>query len=165
MVCVSILGITASLGSAGFGALQASAQKTDAVNTVQTTLQFARSEAVKRNQTISVCASTDAATCNADWTDFNQLIVVDATGVLLREAVTLPASAKIVQAPFSGPLHYRPAGNLDGLDGAQLSAGAAQLTLSISDRQTGCVELLPSGHTRVVQPGDPRPCGLSGVEA
>lgn len=173
MIAVAILGVAASLGAAGFGSLQAGAQATDTVNALQTTLQFARSEAVKRNTTVNVCASSDGATCSADWTTARQLLVfrqtTDPNGdprlELLRAPVELSGRIEVITAPFETVLSYRPAGNLEGLSAAALNEGAAQWTIRVGERRTACVELLPSGHTRVVQRGDPRPCAVPGNRA
>jgi len=47
------------------------------VNTLIGNLNYARSEAVKRSQQVSVCASNDAATCSGTWSD-GWIVYIDA---------------------------------------------------------------------------------------
>ena len=47
------------------------------VNTLIGHLAYARSEAVKRSQQVSVCASNDAATCSGGWND-GWIVYIDA---------------------------------------------------------------------------------------
>ena len=62
-------------------------------NETVASLQLARSEAIKRNQSVAVCRSADGATCvttsDASWLGW--ITVVDSTGELIRtHAVKLP---------------------------------------------------------------------------
>ncbi len=47
------------------------------INTLIGHLNYARSEAVKRSQQVSVCASNDAATCGGNWSD-GWIVYIDA---------------------------------------------------------------------------------------
>lgn len=49
------------------------------VNTLIGHLNYARSEAVKRSQQVSVCASNDATTCSGNWAD-GWIVYIDANG-------------------------------------------------------------------------------------
>lgn len=49
------------------------------VNTLIGHLAYARSEAVKRSQQVSVCASNDASTCSGTWSD-GWIVYIDADG-------------------------------------------------------------------------------------
>lgn len=47
------------------------------INTLIGHLAYARSEAVKRSQQVSICASNDAATCSGTWND-GWIVYIDA---------------------------------------------------------------------------------------
>lgn len=63
LVTLAVVAILLTLGVSGFRTLIANAKMTTAANSLIGHLQFARSEAVKRNQKVKVCPSTDGATC------------------------------------------------------------------------------------------------------
>lgn len=69
MVAVTVLAIVLGLGIPAFRELTRNNAVTAAQNSLVTALNVARSEALRRNRPVSVCASTDAATCAtaADW--------------------------------------------------------------------------------------------------
>ena len=69
MIVVLIVSVIAAIG----GPILADTVKNNRVRTqadrILTTLNLTRSEAVKRNQPVSICRSSDGATCTGDWVD------------------------------------------------------------------------------------------------
>lgn len=69
MTGVAIVAILVSLGLPAFRDLLANNRITSQINAFSSTLSLARSEAVKTNQTVTVCPSTNGTTCatGVDW--------------------------------------------------------------------------------------------------
>ena len=63
MVTVAIVGILTAIAIPSYQALIINTRMTTQANEFLTTLEFTRSEAVKRNTRVSVCKSSDGATC------------------------------------------------------------------------------------------------------
>lgn len=63
MVVIAIVGILAALAAPSWTQLMARNAVRAAVNDLNASLQFARSEAVRLNSPITLCPSTDASTC------------------------------------------------------------------------------------------------------
>lgn len=64
MVTVAIVGILTAIALPSYQALIINTRMTTQANEFLTTLEFTRSEAVKRNTRVSMCKSIDGATCN-----------------------------------------------------------------------------------------------------
>ncbi len=70
MVTLAVFGIVTALAFPGFKLYQQNSNRVTQINDLVATFNLARSEAVKRNLPVSVCASTDQATCSNvnNWT-------------------------------------------------------------------------------------------------
>src|SRR5215831_4963204 len=67
---VAVVVIIGTIAVPNFMYLQRSAQRTAIINDFVHAVHFARSEAIKRNSTVSICRSSDGSTCAnsaADW--------------------------------------------------------------------------------------------------
>lgn len=85
MVTVAVLGILSAIALPSFSGLLASSRVNSAATDLWAAMQFARSEAVKRNETVTVCPSTNETGCAAAGTSF-------ASGWIVRPGpATLPA--------------------------------------------------------------------------
>ncbi|WP_353393970.1 GspH/FimT family pseudopilin [Hydrogenophaga sp. 5NK40-0174] len=69
MVSVAILAILVGIGIPSLRLLIQSMQISAVTNDVVSTLQVARSEAVKRGVPVTVCSSNNQATCSGGWID------------------------------------------------------------------------------------------------
>ncbi|KGK42837.1 hypothetical protein LH51_04215 [Nitrincola sp. A-D6] len=128
LVAIAVLAILLSLGVPSFNNLIQNSRSTALANEIVTAFNLARSEAVRRAQDITVCASTDEASCNGVWDGTNGWIVIpsQAGATPLRVWDAPPASAVIVQAGAAGSITFDALG--------ELSSGATTL----STRFTGC---------------------------
>jgi len=70
MVTLAVFTIVTMLAFPGFKLYQQNSNRVTQINDMVATLNLARSEAVKRNLAISICASADQVTCSNinDWT-------------------------------------------------------------------------------------------------
>lgn len=132
MVTIAILAILIGLAVPSFNSLIISNRITSHANELIASLQIARSEAIRNNARVVMCASTDAATCTGgpNWTN-GWIVFVDAdrngnrngAESILRTGTILP-STQIVNSPAidtdfgGGRVIFRP----DGL--ARLQSGA-----------------------------------------
>jgi type IV fimbrial biogenesis protein FimT len=66
---ISIIAVVNSLAGPTLGETVKRNQLRSQAERVMTTLNLARSEAVKRNQPVSVCRSEDGETCSGGWSD------------------------------------------------------------------------------------------------
>jgi len=77
LIVVAILGILTAVALPSFQNTMEAANTNRIVKVMLTTLNLARSEAIKRGLDVSLCASTDGADCNGGtWTD-GWLVFVD----------------------------------------------------------------------------------------
>lgn len=79
MVVIAILGIAASLGLPSFVPMISKVRLDGEINAVVVGLNFARSEAVKRGLTVSVCPSTNGTSC-ADISNWSGGWIVQLNG-------------------------------------------------------------------------------------
>lgn len=85
MVAVAILAILAGIAAPSFLNMVAQNRLSSQTNDLSGAVQFARSEAIKRNQPITLCrAATATATECADGADWVHWIVVNGAGTVLR---------------------------------------------------------------------------------
>jgi type IV fimbrial biogenesis protein FimT len=95
IIVLVLAGIMVAIGLPQFGDMVKDNRRAAEVNRFVTSLNLARTEALKRRTTVSVCKSTDGASCNAgaNWedgwivfanTDGDDPPVVDAGETLLR---------------------------------------------------------------------------------
>jgi type IV fimbrial biogenesis protein FimT len=105
MVVIAILGVLVAVGTPMFKYVTGSNRVSSEVNRLLGDMQFARSQAVKLGQTVTVCASSDGVTCsNVGWQngwivflDMNSNQTVDANETIIR-----------VQPAFTGSDTFAP---------------------------------------------------------
>jgi type IV fimbrial biogenesis protein FimT len=96
MMAIVVLAILVGLAVPSFNNASLSSKLTGFANDLVASAQLARSEAVKRNAAVTLCASEDGTTCDdpegweAGW------IILGPTGVIQRYA-PLPAEFRVIQ--------------------------------------------------------------------
>jgi type IV fimbrial biogenesis protein FimT len=93
LVTLSVAGILVSIAIPNFQTLMASNRMSAQANDLITALTFARSEAVKRAANVTVCSSSDGATCTGGWAQ--GWIVRDAAGTPIRVQQALVGSSTL----------------------------------------------------------------------
>ena len=82
MVTVAVLAILVTIAIPNFRTFLLNSRMASQANDVVTAFNLARSEAIKRAANVTVCASSDNATCTGTW---NQgWVVRDAAGTVIR---------------------------------------------------------------------------------
>jgi len=64
VMVMTIIGILTAIGLPSFKYVTASNRISSEINALLGDMQFARSQAIKQGLTVTVCTSTDGATCN-----------------------------------------------------------------------------------------------------
>jgi len=118
MVAITVTAILLGLGVPAFRDFTRNNRVTAAQNDLVTSLSLARSEALKRNRPVSVCASTDGATCSDDtiwssgwiaFTDRGAAGELDGDDLLLQ-VWQHPNSSVIVSSEDTTFVQYLPTG-------------------------------------------------------
>ncbi|MCC5863387.1 MAG: GspH/FimT family pseudopilin [Gammaproteobacteria bacterium] len=106
VTALAVLGMLAALAVPAFTTLLLDSRRTASVNALVGAVQLARSEAVKRSYPVTVCKTTDGATCAgpaADWSG-GWLVFVPAQAT---RPTRFDASAEVLRAdrpPYRGTI-------------------------------------------------------------
>jgi type IV fimbrial biogenesis protein FimT len=69
MVTISVVAILATIAVPSYNEAMLSSKLNTLANNFVASAQLARSEAIKRNATVALCASSDGISCTGDWKD------------------------------------------------------------------------------------------------
>ena len=121
MVTIAVAAIVLSLGVPSFERLIERNQLTANINELVASLNYARSEAVRRNQRVSICHSNDASSCSGTKFEEGWIIFTDQdqdgdrdnpADTILRVHSALPQSISLGEN-LSGNLSFKPNGRAD----------------------------------------------------
>ena len=116
-----------------------------ASNDFLATLNYARSEAIKRGQTITICPSNDQASCTSSpWQD-GWIVQEENSSELLRAHGALDGGATLVKTDTSTTLQYTPRGLLAGGNSATFNLCVAS---GFEGRQ---IVISATGRARIVE--------------
>ena len=124
MVSIAVLAVLVAVGVPMFRDVALGSRLSAAANNLLASVQLARSEAIKRNLAVTVCASADGATCAGGGGWQQGWIVVDSTAAVIQRQAALPAGYMMDQAGGTAPLNFEPIG---------IGATAAAMTVCRSD--------------------------------
>jgi type IV fimbrial biogenesis protein FimT len=124
MVTIAIAALLFAIGVPMFRNASLGARLSAAANNLLASVQLARSEAIKRNVPVSLCASSDGATCAGGGGWEQGWIVIDADGNVIQRQESLPAGFNLTQGGGTTPISFEPIG---------ISMGAATFTACRSD--------------------------------
>lgn len=88
MITVAIAAILATLAVPSFNQVMLGSKLNSMANSFVGSAQLARSEAIKRNEAVTLCASTNGATCGGTWKD--GWVVLRADGAVVHRQGPLP---------------------------------------------------------------------------
>jgi type IV fimbrial biogenesis protein FimT len=94
LVTMAVLGILLSIAVPNYRTFVMNSRMASQTNDLVTALSLARSEAVKRAANVTVCASSDGATCTGGWEA--GWIVRDAAGTPIRVQQALGGSSTMI---------------------------------------------------------------------
>lgn len=164
MVTLAILTLLLAIGVPSMQGFLASRQAQAQADTFASALRYARSEALKRSQTVTMCLTTTpdtvTPTCNAAGTDWNSgwLIFVGTTAVaptvlpnLLLNVQQSIASTNTISAPRTS-IAFTP-------DGLSVGATGSFEVTSHDGNHKSCVVLSNQGRVRMVKGACPSSSG------
>ena len=95
MIVLAILGVILSIALPSFSEISLSTKLKAYANELVSSVYLARSEAIKRNTPMSLCASADGTSCagSGDWEQ--GWIVLDPNNVVIRQQAALSAGYKV----------------------------------------------------------------------
>ncbi len=160
MVTIVIIGILAAM-SVGLVNLVKRGRLTAQINTLISSIGIARSEAIKRSQTATICSSTNGTACsgNADWAtgwivfdDVNGNATVDAPAdTIIRVSPRLTGGNTLIYAGFiaNGSLTF-------GRQGRFLNANINNGTFTLTDTTLPAAQvkqliISATGRARVIR--------------
>ena len=108
MIALAVLAVLLALAVPNFNDASLSARLNGFANSLVAAAQVARSEAIKRNSTITLCASSDGATCagSGGW-EQGWVVLTDAPAVLQAQQ-PLPSEFKVIQAGGTASVNFLP---------------------------------------------------------
>lgn len=147
IVVVSIVAILMAIGAPSYRYVTTSNRIAGEINSLVGDLQYARSEAIKEGQTVTVCASTDQATCvggGATWTtgwivfmDGANVGTVDPNESILRTRTALTSGDTLAGDSNVSAITFNREGFAQGL--------AGMLTLKLHEKNS------VAGYTRCLE--------------
>ena len=143
MTALAVLAVLLAIGIPTFRDVALGSRLTASANDLLASVQLARSEAIKRNLTVTVCASADGATCAAGGGWEQGWIVVDSGANVLQRQAALPDGFVMSQAGGVVPLAFEAIG---------IGATAATVTVCRDDpigTQERLVSISAAGSARV----------------
>ncbi len=146
MIVVAIAAILLTIAAPSFSALMANLRLTTAADNLLGTIALARSEAIKRNVPIGVCASNDNSTCltagNNSWQS-GYIVFVDDTAptgqhqaaeLLIRAIEGVPPDLVLTSTGFTNGsyLMFLPTGGVSGASVGSLTLCSHTLSKKIA---------------------------------
>lgn len=162
MVVVAVMVIVGMALTVSFSGTVAGYRIAGAANSLSRDLQYARAEALKRGQPVSVCASSDGASCSGStswqtgWIvfyDANGNGAVDTSGgdVVLRAETQNPGKNTLSADNSVSAVTFNRQGSIAGLPANPVTFTLHEPTGSAS--LTRCVALVPSGRALIQNAG------------
>lgn len=155
MITLVIAAILLAIGVPGFSAFIQNSRIDTQTQTLRTSLNFAREEAVKRAAPVSVCRSNNQTGCAGNWED-GWLVFVDAD----RDGVVDAGDTLLrVVEPLSGgnTLAYGHAANYLGFDSQGFLHANLAGTFTLCDSRGAAsaqgIEVVNTGRSRAVNAG------------
>lgn len=98
LLVASILGVLAMLGLPSLADMVARAETDSTAKLLQSALSLAKSEAIKRGETVSVCASNDGSDCSTDEWNSGWIVFVDSNSDATGDAGSVDPGDLVLRA-------------------------------------------------------------------
>lgn len=121
-VTVAVLAILLAIAAPSFKEIMLGTKLTSQANSLVASAHLARGEAIKRNQPVRLCASSDGASCAGSWEQ--GWIVITAANDVIQHQQALPSGLQVIQTRGDSILSFSPTG---------VGTETAQLTICQSD--------------------------------
>lgn len=142
MVVTVVLAVLMLIAVPSFRDASLGSRLSAAANDLLASVQLARSEAIKRNVAVTLCASADGATCAASG-GWEQGWIIVVAGTVIQRQQGLADGYRVTQGGGTSPLNFQPIG---------IGATAATFTVCRNDpvgSQERVVTMSAAGAARV----------------
>jgi type IV fimbrial biogenesis protein FimT len=110
LITVVIMAILFAIAVPSFRNASLGSQLSAAANNLLASVQLARSEAIKRNRAVTLCASANGTGCAASGGWEQGWIIMDAGAVVLQRQESLPDRYRVAQSGGTAALNFQPIG-------------------------------------------------------
>jgi type IV fimbrial biogenesis protein FimT len=110
MAAITIFGILLMIAVPSFRDAALGSRLSAIANNLLASVQLARSEAIKRNEVITLCASANGASCTTSGGWEQGWIVRDAAASVIQRQQAMPVELKVTQAGGTSGLSFQPIG-------------------------------------------------------
>ena len=147
VVTVAVLAILLAIAAPSFKEIMLGTKLTSQANSLMASAHLARGEAIKRNQPVRLCASSDGASCAGAWEQ--GWIVITAADTVIQHQQALPSGLQVIQTRGDSILSFSPTGV--GTETAQLTIcqsdpiGSQERVVSISTTGAATVKKTTTG--------------------
>lgn len=156
MVVVAVLSIVLGLALPSFRTATQNNRITAQANELLTAFQFARSESLKRNLPVAVCASDDGAVCAGGW-DGGWIVLVDSNAPGTPSVGTAGELVRVWPAPRGGTTisdghgfyRFLPNGTVDSNAGAVVPGNLNMIIPNCRGNQARAIAIARSGRVTV----------------
>ena len=159
MITIAVAAVVLTLGVPGFGRVIERNQLSAYTNQLVSSLHFARSEAVKRNESVKVCHSDNGVDCNGNGYEDGWIIFIENSPA----NNVLDAGEELIRVNEALPSNYtfKPNNNVDAFTynskGKASSTGTFVLCKNNDLTKARAIIIGPGGRTRLA------PLNASGV--
>jgi type IV fimbrial biogenesis protein FimT len=167
LATLAVTGVVMSMALPSLSTVMNDQQRAGAVNELVTTLHLARSTAITRNQSVTVCASGDGLSCGGQKWEDGWIAFVDADldhrpdeAELLNTGMATGADVTIRSAEFQPHLSYRATGQIM-VNRLDENTGAFSICDARGADAARVVVILPAGLPRLTEKqidGSPARC-------
>ncbi|MFP4294722.1 MAG: GspH/FimT family pseudopilin [Halothiobacillaceae bacterium] len=112
MITIAVLAIVLAIAVPSFSFLVQSNRATTLANDLTTAITFARSEAIRRGENVTLCSSNDGNDCGGTWTD-GWIAIADSDDAPSRVWDAPRTGTQINVTTGSTPIEFGPLGNLE----------------------------------------------------
>ena len=160
LVSLAIVAIMVRLAVPSYQFIVNSSRVSSETSALLTTLQFARSEAIRRGLSVTVCSSSNASTCtgSSDWktgwlvfVDLNNSATLDTGDTLLRKQTPLVSANAISANNSTYAIRFNREGIAAGLAADPVTVTFTPPTHSASQKR--CLVVGAAGRMLVQRPG------------
>lgn len=110
MTAITIFGILMMIAVPSFRDAALGSRLSAIANNLLASVQLARSEAIKRNAVITLCATANGTSCAASGGWEQGWIVRDAAATVIQRQQAVPADLKVTQTGGTSALSFQPIG-------------------------------------------------------
>ena len=145
IITVAVIGILTAIALPNYRAFVLNSRMTAQANEFLTSINLARSEAIKRNAQVTMCASSNGTSCTGGWAQ-GWIVRVGTAGGVLRVHPALEGGSSLISAGGLTSIAYQSNGQ-----GQTDTFNLCNPDTSIAPGRN--IELGVSGRARIVNPG------------